>query len=164
MKRWQLLVIVLLLVTSAWGIISHPPGSRVVQQASLRTPSPSLTPDVRPITLLFVGDIMLSRSVGDTMSASGDWEWPFARVASTTAAADLAFANLETTISTGGAKNGCGYCFRADPKSVSGLESIKASIYPKKSSYLYYLHDKGGNIHYAKTFAEHRSNILKYLK
>lgn len=126
MKRWQLLVIVLLLATAAWGIISHPPGSRVVQQVSLRTPSPSPTPDVRPITLLFVGDIMLSRSVGDTMSASGDWEWPFARVASTTAAADLAFANLETTISTGGAKNGCGYCFRANPKSVSGL--VKAGF------------------------------------
>jgi UPF0755 protein len=51
-----------------------------------------------------------------------------------------------------------------NPISNPGLESIKASIYPKKSSYLYYLHDKGGNIHYAKTFAEHRSNILKYLK
>jgi len=45
-----------------------------------------------------------------------------------------------------------------------GLESIKAAIYPKSSPYLYYLHDKDGIIHYAKTFAEHRQNVLKYLK
>lgn len=45
-----------------------------------------------------------------------------------------------------------------------GLSAIKAAIYPKSSPYLYYLHDKEGNIHYAKTFAEHRQNIEKYLK
>lgn len=45
-----------------------------------------------------------------------------------------------------------------------GIESIKASINPKGSNYLYYLHDKEGNIHYAKTFGEHKINKLKYLK
>lgn len=45
-----------------------------------------------------------------------------------------------------------------------GLESIKAAISPISSPYLYYLHDKGGVIHYAKTFSEHKKNIAKYLK
>lgn len=45
-----------------------------------------------------------------------------------------------------------------------GLEAIKAAIYPQNSPYLYYLHDKNGNIHYAKTFAEHKINIAKYLQ
>lgn len=45
-----------------------------------------------------------------------------------------------------------------------GLATIKAAIYPQNSPYLYYLHDKDGNIHYARTFAEHRANVLKYLK
>ncbi|MCE9549009.1 endolytic transglycosylase MltG, partial [Candidatus Nomurabacteria bacterium] len=45
-----------------------------------------------------------------------------------------------------------------------GLEAINAAIYPKKSSYLYYIHDKDGNIHYAKSFEEHKININKYLK
>lgn len=45
-----------------------------------------------------------------------------------------------------------------------GLLSIKAAIHPANSPYLYYLHDKDGNIHYAKTFAEHKANKLKYLK
>jgi UPF0755 protein len=44
-----------------------------------------------------------------------------------------------------------------------GILSIKATLYPKKSSYLYYLHDKNGNIYYAKTFTEHQRNIKKYL-
>ena len=45
-----------------------------------------------------------------------------------------------------------------------GLEAIKATISPKSSLYLYYLHDKKGVVHYARTFAEHRQNIVKYLK
>jgi len=45
-----------------------------------------------------------------------------------------------------------------------GIEAIKASIYPVKSSFLYYLHDKDGVIHYAKSFTEHKQNIIKYLK
>jgi len=45
-----------------------------------------------------------------------------------------------------------------------GLEAIKASIHPINSSYLYYLHDNDGNIHYAKSFSEHVKNKLKYLK
>ena len=44
-----------------------------------------------------------------------------------------------------------------------GLASILAAIHPQSSPYLYYLHDKNGIVHYAKTFAEHRQNILKYL-
>lgn len=50
------------------------------------------------------------------------------------------------------------------PVNNPGLKAIKAAIYPINSSYLYYLHDKNGNIHYAKSFDEHRRNILKYLK
>lgn len=45
-----------------------------------------------------------------------------------------------------------------------GLLAIKASIHPKNSPYLYYLHDKNGNIHYAKSFSEHKQNIARYLK
>ncbi|OGI68785.1 hypothetical protein A3A05_02975 [Candidatus Nomurabacteria bacterium RIFCSPLOWO2_01_FULL_41_12] len=52
----------------------------------------------------------------------------------------------------------------ANPICNPGLLSIKAAIYPKSTPYLYYLHDKDGNIYYAKSFTEHRKNILKYLK
>ena len=51
-----------------------------------------------------------------------------------------------------------------NPIANPGLSSIIASIRPQNSPYLYYLHDKEGNIHYAKNFAEHVNNKLKYLK
>lgn len=44
-----------------------------------------------------------------------------------------------------------------------GLESIESAIHPSVTQYLYYLHDKNGGIHYAKTFEEHKKNKLKYL-
>lgn len=50
------------------------------------------------------------------------------------------------------------------PITNPGLEAINSAIYPKTSPYLFYLHDKDGNIHYAKNFAEHKKNIEKYLK
>jgi UPF0755 protein len=51
-----------------------------------------------------------------------------------------------------------------NPLNNPGLVSIKAAIKPEKSNYLYYLHDKGGIVHYAVTFEEHKQNINKYLK
>ncbi|MEK7586176.1 MAG: endolytic transglycosylase MltG [Patescibacteria group bacterium] len=45
-----------------------------------------------------------------------------------------------------------------------GLMAIKAALYPEDSAYFYYLHDKSGTVHYAKTFREHKINITKYLK
>jgi UPF0755 protein len=50
------------------------------------------------------------------------------------------------------------------PISNPGKESIEAALKPTKNDYLYYLHDKEGNIHYAKTFEEHVRNKNKYLK
>lgn len=45
-----------------------------------------------------------------------------------------------------------------------GILAITAALHPQSSAYLYYLHDKNGGIHYAKTFAEHVQNKFKYLK
>lgn len=44
-----------------------------------------------------------------------------------------------------------------------GLESIQASLNPKDSDYLYYLHDGNGEIHYGRNFEEHKNNKNKYL-
>lgn len=50
------------------------------------------------------------------------------------------------------------------PISNPGIEALRAAFPDTNSDYLYYLHDKDGNAHYAKTFAEHKANIEKYLK
>lgn len=73
-------------------------------------------------TMLFVGDIMLSRSVGALMEKKGDYNLPFINVADFLKSADLTFANLENPISSRGENVGSKYSFRADPKTIEGLK------------------------------------------
>ena len=51
------------------------------------------------------------------------------------------------------------------PKPISnpGLSAIKAAFNPTDTNYLYYVSDKKGHLHYAKTLEEHNANITKYL-
>jgi len=44
-----------------------------------------------------------------------------------------------------------------------GLSSIQAALSPSETDYLYYVSDKSGHLHFAKTFKEHQANITKYL-
>lgn len=44
-----------------------------------------------------------------------------------------------------------------------GLDAILAAANPTQSDYLFFLADKNGTVHYAKTLAEHEQNIAKYL-
>lgn len=45
-----------------------------------------------------------------------------------------------------------------------GLSSIQAAKNPEKTSYWFYIHDTSGEVHYARTNAEHNLNIDKYLR
>ena len=45
-----------------------------------------------------------------------------------------------------------------------GLEAIEAVLKPKTTEYMFYITGDDGNFYYAKDFAEHRSNIEKYLR
>lgn len=95
----------------------------VYSDAYEREPLAQITPGdaERTRTMLFAGDTMLSRAVGDLMASRDDWEWPFALIASTTQDADLMVLNLETPVSERGEAVGCGYCFRTDPRAIRGL-------------------------------------------
>ena len=48
------------------------------------------------------------------------------------------------------------------PISNPGIESLRAAVNPTDSDYLYYITDKNGINHYAKTLQEHNNNINKY--
>ena len=50
------------------------------------------------------------------------------------------------------------------PINNPGIVTIQAALRPEESPYFYYLHDKDGNIHYAKTLVKHGANKRKYLK
>lgn len=45
-----------------------------------------------------------------------------------------------------------------------GLDTIKAVLNPESTDYLFYITGNDGRFHYAKTFAEHKQNIAKYLR
>lgn len=49
------------------------------------------------------------------------------------------------------------------PINNPGVETIEAALFPEESPYLFYLHDKNGQIHYGKNFEEHKRNKEKYL-
>lgn len=76
----------------------------------------------KPATLLFIGDIMLSRGVANQIQKHNDYKYPFLKIAETIKSADLSFGNLEGPISARGANQGSQYSFRADPKAVEGLK------------------------------------------
>src|SRR5258708_39551982 len=45
-----------------------------------------------------------------------------------------------------------------------GLDAVRATLEAPKTDYLYYLHDRNGQLHYAKTLQEHNANVQLYLK
>jgi len=71
--------------------------------------------------LLFGGDVMLSRGIGNLSLKFNDFTYPFQKIAPILKNADLRVVNLESPISSLGENIGSIYSFRADPRSVSGL-------------------------------------------
>jgi len=77
------------------------------------------------VTLAFVGDVMLDDGPGAIIRAGSD---PFARVAAELASADVAIANLECSVATGGAPVDKIYTFRAAPAVVPVLARHFAAV------------------------------------
>lgn len=78
-------------------------------------PSVSTKPDQKTVSLAFVGDIMLARGVGRKIASFGI-DYPVAKVKNVLSNADIAFGNLEGTLTgnqiTGSSKN---LVFRSPP-------------------------------------------------
>ena len=77
----------------------------------------------KPITLFFVGDIMLDRGVEYQIikEGKGDYKFPFFKIADYLEEADILFGNFEGPISDKGIKVGSIYSFRTNPKAIEGL-------------------------------------------
>lgn len=100
-------------------------------------PASSAPAEPRQQTLLFVGDVMLSRGVGARMRAANDWTYPFLKVADTLRAADLAFGNLESPVSDVGRNRHHLYSFRADPKAIEGLTFAGFDVMSVANNHMY---------------------------
>ncbi len=76
-------------------------------------------------SLIFGGDVMLSRVVGQKMLKYKDYSWPFQKVKDIFSAADIAVINLESPF-TSGSKSYLvptgSFSFNVDPRALSGLE------------------------------------------
>ncbi len=94
-------------------------------------------PAPRERTLLFVGDVMLSRGVGAKMKSESDWTYPFQKIADTLAAADLTFANLEGPVSDVGHNQYHLYSFRADPRAIEGLKHAGFDVLSVANNHMY---------------------------
>lgn len=76
----------------------------------------------KPLTMVFVGDIMLDRGVEAIVNNYDNYRYPFLKTFEILKSADLAFGNLEGPISDGGQKQGSIYSFRFNPEAVEGLK------------------------------------------
>ena len=109
------------LTASAATSAAAPATESVTQPAVAATPTPDAS---RPatITVAGAGDMIFDRQVKTLIKIAGG-EAPLARVASILKAADVAIANLESTLASSGKKNADkDVTFRGDPR---GIESLK---------------------------------------
>ena len=104
----------------------------------LSPPKPTSSPTApREYTLLFLGDIMLSRGVGAKIKSESDWAYPFHEIASTLRTADLVYANLECPISDQGRDLHHLYSFRADPRAMAGLKEASVRVVSQANNHTY---------------------------
>ena len=106
------------------------------QEAAPSTVAPAAQPQ-REHTLLFVGDVMLSRGVGAKMKAENDWAYPYRKILDTLRTADLTIGNLECPVSDGGKNQYHLYSFRADPRALTGLKEASFDIVSLANNHIY---------------------------
>jgi len=109
----NLLVIILILMT-----LVVPGAVIVIYSHQLNTRTDNIP--TSQIRLIFVGDVMLSRHVGEIIDIEGP-QFPFDRVKSTLMAGDITMGNLESPLSARNTTCEKKYCFHASPESVDGL-------------------------------------------
>lgn len=99
------------------ALVSEPIKPVLIEQEIPSEPEPEIT----QTKLFFVGDIMLSRSVGKKMDRENDYTWPFIHIAPYLRQAEIVFGNLENPVSDKGRNVGSIYSFRANPQTIQGL-------------------------------------------
>ena len=90
-----------------------------MRRATLPESVPKQPPRTR---VIFGGDIMLSRYVGQLARERHDPASPFRDLAPLLASADIAFANLESPFSDRGPIYESRMVFKAEPEMIAGLE------------------------------------------
>lgn len=125
--KFDLFLAVILIIVGAFflavRIIEVP---RYAAEAEKNREQPGILPqktEPKPIILLFGGDAMLSRVVGQKMEKYG-FTWPFDKIKQEFFQADISVLNLESPFVSSGSHfvpTGS-FSFKVDPRAVSGLK------------------------------------------
>ncbi len=139
MRRIIIVVIVLILVSSAVFLLySQEINEKLVSfsERGRRLPLSGESDEVDPdsfnrqqymenqnkiVHLVAVGDIMLSRNVGQKMVKYSDYQYPYRETYDLLQKADITFGNLETPLIAGSPVHSPSMVFRADPGCAPGL-------------------------------------------
>lgn len=89
------------------------------------------------VSLGFVGDIMLSRSVAKSIERYEDFTFPFGVSSDFFSSFDIVSGNLEGPISLGGRDMGSVYSFRAHPSVIQGLLGSNFSVLSLANNHIY---------------------------
>ena len=141
LNRWLRIAIFAFMTVGGWCFLSPltSPQDFSPRQAIPSEPAspPPGAPEKREHTLLFAGDVMLSRGVGARMESQDDWTLPFEEIAETLHSADLRFCNLECPISDQGRNLHHLYSFRADPRALEGLKAAGFDVVSLANNHAY---------------------------
>ena len=138
-KCWRIVFLAAMAV-GGWCVLSPltPPQVATPRPAiPAKTPAVPAAPEGREYTLLFTGDVMLSRAVGLRMAAQKDWSLPFHLIADTLRSADLRYCNLECPVSDRGRNLHHLYSFRADPRAIEGLKTTGFNVVSQANNHTY---------------------------
>ncbi len=120
MRKPGLLVVSVILICVSALLVSGVPAQddlfTAFCAARMRIPVRS-----EPVTLVVVGDIMLSRGVADRVKEHEDPSLPFAKVASLLLSGDIVFGNLENPLTSGPEIDIREMVLRADPEMADAL-------------------------------------------
>jgi len=93
--------------------------------------------EAKQATVLFGGDVMLSRNIGTLMLERDGWAYPLWRIAPLLHSADITFVNLEGPISSRGTNHGSIYSFRADPRAVATLTAAGIDVVSLANNHIF---------------------------
>ena len=138
-KQWLRWGFLAAMAVGAWCVLSPqaPPQDAVPPQKPSAPSVTPQTPEKSEYTLLFTGDIMLSRAVGARMETQKDWSFPFRLISDTLQTADLRYCNLECPVSDRGHNLHHLYSFRADPRVIGGLKAAGFNVVSQANNHTY---------------------------
>lgn len=121
-KFWKTIISFIFAAILTTGVVFHQSDvkeSNIEVEEVVEVIAPPIK--IPEVTLVAVGDVMLSRKVDKLIKEKGI-EYPFAQTNQLLASADITFGNLESPLSTKGKKlPGKGIWFRGNPQNVQAL-------------------------------------------